>query len=303
MKKLSSAFIYILISVFILNISCSRDIAIDIPQVDTKLVVEGHIEQGQVGYVHITKNAPYFSDFDSTDLSRYIVQDAVVTLTDGSYIDTLHFVIDLNNYPYFPLVYKGTNLYGEVGKTYTLTVTEGNRTVTATTTIPHPVPLDSAWFKGEAARGDTLGFLWGHLTDPAAEQNFYRYMTKRLSHHADGSIKDPDFTTSFVSVFDDKVVNGLGFDYDIDRGRHPTTMATAPEDTNEERGFFKRGDTVVYKLCSIDKGQYDFWRTFELSAGSNGDPFATPVLIQSNVIGGFGIFGGYGASYDTVICR
>jgi hypothetical protein len=65
---------------------------------------------------------------------------------------------------------------------------------------------------------------------------------------------------------------------------------------------FKRGDTVTIKLCNIDKGTYDFWRTYEFSFQSIGNPFSSPTRILGNISNdALGYFGGYGAQYRTVI--
>ena len=56
------------------------------------------------------------------------------------------------------------------------------------------------------------------------------------------------------------------------------------------------------KLCNIDKGTYDFWRTYEFSFQSIGNPFSSPIRILGNISNdALGYFGGYGAQYRTVI--
>jgi hypothetical protein len=57
------------------------------------------------------------------------------------------------------------------------------------------------------------------------------------------------------------------------------------------------------KWCTIDKAHFQFWQTMERSNNSNGNPFAAPVSIKSNISNGLGVWGGYGASYDTIIAK
>jgi hypothetical protein len=69
----------------------------------------------------------------------------------------------------------------------------------------------------------------------------------------------------------------------------------------EDRSF-QRGDTISIRLSNIDKATFDFWRTMEYSYVSIGNPFSTPVTVQSNIRGGaLGYFGGYASQYRTLI--
>jgi hypothetical protein len=43
-----------------------------------------------------------------------------------------------------------------------------------------------------------------------------------------------------------------------------------------------------------------FWRGLVRQAGTNGNPFAEPMNLVSNINGGLGIWTGYGASYYKV---
>jgi hypothetical protein len=108
------------------------------------------------------------------------------------------------------------------------------------------------------------------------------------------------------SVFNDVIVDGIRFDFELYRpaSRMESNNGDNPHETqNKERGFFRKGDTIVFKWCSIDKAHFDFWRTLEQSNRSQGNPFASPTTINSNINGGIGIWGGYAATYDTVVAK
>jgi hypothetical protein len=84
------------------------------------------------------------------------------------------------------------------------------------------------------------------------------------------------------------------------RGSSSINSATA----DPEYSFYKIGDTVIVKFCSIDQATYDFWRTAEGEMYSNGDPFISPSQIVTNTKGGsLGVWGGYGTLFDTTICK
>jgi hypothetical protein len=151
--KFISLLIPLLIIVFALS-SCEKEITIDIPKAEEKIVVEGWIDQNDYPIVFLTKNLPYFGTIDSSMLLNIIIQDATVIVSDGVNYDTLAKTYNTDYFP--PIFYKGSKIKGEINKTYFLTVKAQGKTLTAKTTIPPPVYPDSVWFKVEPKQ-DSLG--------------------------------------------------------------------------------------------------------------------------------------------------
>ena len=149
------------------------------------------------------------------------------------------------------------------------------------------------WFHIEPNQ-DTLGYAWAHLTDPIGIGNGYRWYTKRVT-------QDDRFRAPYGSAFDDRFIEGQSFDFAYNRPSDPGS--TDPADTNDVAGFFKVGDTIAVMFCSIGQPEVNFFRTFEEQVGNNGNPFAAPGEIETNVSGGLGIFCGYNPSYDTIYCH
>ena len=272
-------------------VSCESDITVDLPEAEQKIVVEGYIEPGEKAVVMLTRSAAFFAPVDSASLASYLILDAIVTISDGTTSEVCSLAIDTSYY--IPLVYKSQSIIGQTGKTYSLIVVADGKTVTAVTTIPQPIPLDSVWYKIQEGR-DSLGFAWAHLTDPDTIGNCYRWFAKRLN-------KDKRFLAPIGSVFEDKFINGKSFDFAYNRGTEPNS--TAEEDNDSRRGFFKTGDTIAVKFCAIDRAHFDFWRIAEIQIANNGNPFAAPAPIPTNINGGLGVWGGYSATYDTIIAQ
>ena len=272
-------------------VSCEKEISLELPEVESLIVVDGGISVGETAKVTLTWSAGYFDPIDSASLANYVIQNALVTVTNGTITDTLTLSLDFTR-P-IPVVWVGSNVIGQVGETYTLTVVADGKTATSTTRIPAPVPLDSVWFKPEIP-GDSLGFVWAHLTDPVGYGNGYRWFTMRLN-------EDATFMPPFGSTFDDNFIEGQSFDFAY--SRPVASNSTAPEDNDFRRGYFITGDTVIVKFCSIGVAEADFFRTYETEVGNNGNPFASPGVIEHNVDGGLGIFCGYSPSFDTVVCQ
>lgn len=270
--------------------SCTKEVTIDLPNPEKKIVVDGGIFPGQVPEINLTWSTGYFDPVDSASLASYLITNAVVTVQDGSIIDTLH--LGFNPNKPIPIVWQG-NIPGQIGHTYVLTVTTEGKTATATTTINQPLQLDSVWFKVEPGE-DSLGFAWAHMTDPPGQGNGYRWFAKRIT-------RDADFMAPFGSTFDDRFIDGKSFDFAYTRPSPPAS--NAPEDNNVEAGYYKQGDTVIVRFCTIGQNEVQFFRTFEIEVSNNGNPFASPGVIRTNVENGLGIWCGYSPSYDTIYCH
>jgi len=295
MTKLTVKILLFSVILFSLFYSCEKDITVDIPKPDSLIVVEGYIEQGQNPYVVLTKNSPYFETVDSNSLQKLIVQNATVSINDGTNDYPLTLSINFNQFPF--LFYSTNQLFGEIGKTYLLTVKVNGKVLTAKTTIPEPVKIDSLVFKPEAPY-DSLGFLWFYFVDPDTLGNFYRIFTKVIG-------EDSIFVHPYSSVADDQVINGQEVEYST--YNPPENRFEEDQQHNQEDDlsfYFKKEQTVILKLCNITAEHYYFWKTVEQQINGGGNPFASPATVRTNIKGGgLGIWGSYGAYIDTIYIK
>ncbi|MEO0404399.1 MAG: DUF4249 family protein, partial [Bacteroidota bacterium] len=197
-------------------------------------------------------------------------------------------------------------MWGEFNTTYNLEVNFEGETLTATTKINNAVTLDSLWFSiPNAQAGDSLGFAYAILNDPDTAGNAYRWWARRVNRYPEwseqaGEVKDPFFIAPLGSAYDDQFFNGLEFEFAYYRGAQ--LNSGKEDDLNEERGFFKIGDTIAVRGAQIDRGVFRFISAMEDQIGTAGSPFASPANLPSNVEGGLGMFAGYSTYYDTIIC-
>lgn len=294
---------------------CEKDITLDLDFPPEKLVVEGHIEPGYPPYVILTHNLPYFELTDINDLEKLFVHGADITISDGIGIYTLteycsdsmpdsllslaslYLGVDIENLTDLNFcVYTSasdtaqlfSSLLGELGKTYDLHIEVDNKTLDATTTLLYPVPLDSTWFK-ERAIMDGQGQIYVTLSDPSNSNDYYRMFTQRLQ-------KDDYMIPTRQSLVTDKNFNGTTVELLFERGNIPGRL-------DNNIGFYETGDTVVLKWCTLDFEHYEFWRTAQIEFDNVGNPIATSTQIKTNIEGGLGIWGAYGAIYDTLIIK
>jgi hypothetical protein len=283
---------YLISAFFLFLVSCEKDINIKLDPSQTKLVVDATIENGQAPVVFLSKSLDFFSKINPEVLASSLVRSARIKIGDGTseVILTEDSILRNTSKIYFYTT-SGSGLFfrGKTNTKYTITIEVLGEVYTATTTIPEITRrIDSLWWEKIPFAEDTNDVrVMFKGTDRVGFGDFIRYFTKRG--------QEP-FLPGFNSVFDDQIVDGSTYTVQIDKG-FDKNLEFADSISN-----FKRGDTVTIKLCNIDKGTYDFWRTYEFSFQSIGNPFSSPIRILGNISNdALGYFGGYGAQYRTVI--
>lgn len=320
-RKLHGA---LLLGAIVLGLSaCEKEITVDLPITEPRVVVEGTIETGQPPLVILTRTQSFFAPTSVSSIASSFISEANVTVFDGTTTHVLDRIcssmipdsllaaaaaatgIDVNLLASVNICIwtkLDNSLLGEAGRSYRLEVQTDDKTLRSTTTIPPAVNPDSLWFKlaQQQPNDDSLGFLWARIIDPDTAGNHYRWMAQRINVGNNGLPKDASYVAPFFSVYEDRYVNGLTFDFSFYRGALP--YSTAEDDENEERGYFKRGDTVAVKFISLGRKEFVFYNSYQNNAATQGDVFSTPSNIISNIEGGLGVWAGYGVHLDTIIC-
>lgn len=321
------SFLFRVLPITLLTIAfsaCEKEITVELPTTEPRVVVEGTIETGQPPVVILTRTQGFFDPTSLASIANSFISEATVTVFDGVTTHTLDRIcsslipdslleeaanatgLDVNllaNANICIWTKLDNTLLGEEGRSYRLEVQAESKLLRSTTTIPNSIGPDSLWFRlaQQQPNDDTLGLIWARIADPDTLGNNYRWMAKRINADVYGAPKDVSFIAPFFSVYEDRFVNGLTFDFSFNRGSRP--YSEAEDDENEERGFFKRGDTVVVKFVNMGRAEYLFYNSFQNNSASQGDVFSTPSNIISNIEGGLGIWAGYGYRMDTVICN
>jgi hypothetical protein len=155
-------------------------------------------------------------------------------------------------------------------------VTKDGKTITATTTILEPIPIDSVVVEfEEEPRNDTLfARTLTYFNDIPDQRNFFRRMVNVGSLD---SIPLQDFSTDDRFV-EDRVVFGTQFE-------------------------FSAGDTIFNTIFHLDEDYYNFIESTQNAVNGNFNPFGQPSPIISNLESDaeniIGIF--TGLSYDRVM--
>jgi hypothetical protein len=277
MKKIELLSILFLL---IFSFSCSREDYVNSVDGESKIVVEGWIEQGDVPQVILSRSIPIDAKIDSTTIFDYFIRSAKVTVSDGTNEEVLSLRSDKDRIP--PYVYQGSEIIGEVGKSYALKIEYLNKVIEATTSIPRVVPIKSAEYKKQNA-ADTTGFVYLEFDDPVLEKNYYQIET-RLDKVEPifipalyGNLNDENFISSSVSL---QVARGI---YVFSKTKY--------------KPYFKDGDLIFVKLRTMSKDGFDFWNSWQNEIVNGRSPiFPANTSLKSNIKGGIGIWEGYGQS-------
>jgi len=306
--------------------SCQEEITLDLPQAVDKLVVEGAIEPGFPPYVILTKNQGYFESIDINTYNDLFVND-VDTMKVWYYNDNgeketriLEQIPGLDSLPpiYTDLSYF-TNInhykFSQEEKTYYLEIHWNNQIITAETTIPESTPLDCLWVEqSETADEDFNCDIRAVYSDDGNIQNNILIRSKRIEHWKrdtiSGEIKNEnDPQLLLIDAGPDVLLNGESFETYFPRPNNygesgfPSGSYNADyysyDDETEDTVFLPH-DIVLIKFCQIDEPSLKFWRVVVRQFATNGNPFAEPINLVSNINNGLGAWTGYGAVYYKV---
>lgn len=273
-----------------------------------KLVVACFISpQDTLLAAKITQNNPVVGD--TTTLTTEI-SHATVTLSSGGRSVSLLYN---NNSPdafyqadarQFPIV---------SGQTYTLRVsTPDGRSVTATATVPPPVAisavrLDStqATSNGNITKTFFVAFRW---KDPAGTANFYRIAGTFV--HAPlypASSKNDTLTVTAInfrstqnrrSLYTDEGADGNVFN--TPNGTINAAVTVKQSDLEAAAKLSAYTLPALFRfiefrgeLLNTDEMYYQYHQSIEQFRAANGNPFAEPVLVPTNIQNGLGCFAAY----------
>lgn len=104
---------YLFLLLGLIGISCSNDDKIE-KSLESKIVVEGWIEEGDFANVLLSTSIPVTDVIDSTNVLNHVIRSAKITVSDGVTSEVLRVKNDKNRIP--PFVYFGSALKGEAGR-------------------------------------------------------------------------------------------------------------------------------------------------------------------------------------------
>ncbi len=252
-----------------------KEIEIKLPETEERYVVECYLQPGLPFNLLLSRTSGYFDPIPEDNLEfldQLLVDGAEVRIKSANKVFTLQ-----NQLAFNPITKKLFNYFSPelvpagTGQVYDLEIiTRDGEVLTATTRIMPVVKIDSVVIEFDDT--DTLARVLTYFTDIPDEHNYYRRM---IQHSSLDTVPDQDFTADDRFV-ERTIVFGTSYDYG-------------------------RGDTIINTIFHIEKAYFEFLESVQFAVSSNGNPFAQPSPIISNIQGPrvMGIF--TGLSYDRVI--
>ncbi|GAB3930763.1 DUF4249 domain-containing protein [Larkinella terrae] len=289
-----------------------------LPKVERKLAVQCYISpQDTLLLATVSLSQPVLEPRASA-----LASEIKVVLTEGNRSIELKF--DPKQYAHvadprlFPI---------EAGKTYQLAVQWRDLSVTASCTVPKAIPITS--IKLDSTRetnfwGGSSRWLYdARLTweDPADQTNYYRVAGEvranqwvTLNRFVAGQSRPDTFRRQVfmqAPLYFDAVnqhisdLNQNGQSITSPKGNLPNYLNYSYFDSLSNGSYggniplTQRPILVSSMLLHVDKNYYDYHRTLQQQNDIEGNPFAEPVLISTNIRGGLGCFAAYNRSTKT----
>lgn len=284
-------------------ISCERIVEFEIPSDEKKVVVEGSIETDGYPVVLLSSTVGFFDTIDISTYANAFLHDAVILVSNGE--DTVQLKeysisadgLDFYLYTVDTSDLLALNFKGEVGKRYELSINYEGQIYTSFTTIPeNTMRIDSMWSKPPVnedalAHNPNYRTVYAKYFDNPIKGEYVRIFNK---------INSQPYLAPFFSVSDDEIINGTSVEVLISKGR--SKMNTEKDEGEPYPYYYQVGDTLSIKWCAIDRNSFEFYKTLEFSYSAVGNPFATPIVVTTNIAGGaLGVWAGYNPIFSSYI--
>ncbi|MEM9888722.1 MAG: DUF4249 family protein [Bacteroidota bacterium] len=247
----------------------TQEIEIDLPAYENQIMVESYLVPGQPFTLLLTQSFSYFAPIPQNTeayLEELFINDAEVTIRFEDKEVQL-----TNQLSFNPLTGKLFNYSAgilvpeiyDVEFELEVRTAEGD-IIRGRTLIPEPVPIDSIVVQFNET--DTLARALTYWTDDNSEENFYR----RLFAQGARDSVDIDFVLDDQIVDNSIIVTGTAYDFAV-------------------------GDTIFNTIYHTTEEYFVFMNSIFNADAANGNPFAQPSTILSNVEGNnepLGIFTG-----------
>ena len=249
------------------------------------LVVEGFIEEGANPVVIVTHALDLTGD--SLNLDACIEKWGRVSIYDG---DKRHILSGRINDNYTPsFIFTSNRLRGEQGHTYRLFIETQTDTVEAVSTIT-PAPKIARLEAVPSEESDTLFSIKAYL-EGLSPDGYCKFFTRRIG-------KEKRDYASFLGTFAVSEYNP-GSGWTVTRGITYHAM-----DNDGFSHYFRRGEAVNVKVCSLESAVFDFWKVYERNVSmSNNLMFSFSENCPTNLrslgsrgVAPLGYWAAYGAS-------
>jgi hypothetical protein len=268
MKTINIIYLVLLIAL----VSCEDVINVNLNDSSPKIVIEGNLNNRNDSVkVSVSRTTNYFNPSLNT-----AVTGATVIINDNH-------GHNYNLKEYLPGQY--FNIFaGTSGYTYTLSVTTGNETYSATSTMPYPVAIDSLWINQQSNGRQKTDVINCQVHDPKNIPNYY-----------DINIIQGDSllnNNNRFLIYSDKYFDGLYNTFTISARR----LGIGNNFTSQS--------TLILELLNIDQQTYDYLKELRSILDQSVLSASTPANPTNNISnGGLGYFSASSISERSIVVK
>lgn len=253
----STKILFFISALLVIFSSCEKVVDLELDKAPQALVIEA-ILHDSVGdnYVIISKSKPFNENTGGFET----VSGATVVIADN--LGNSYVLNEMKSG-----FYNSPTLQGIVGRTYTLSVNAAGKSVTAQSTMPPKINLDSLSHEKidnpfKDPNDPDYYRIFMHFYDTPNFTNYYRFKAFSRTVKQQGAL-----------VLSDDLINGSTVTYPIFRSK------------------FEASDTVVVQLLSIDEENFRYFNALVASQGGEvpGNP-ETNLKGAENVVGFFAAY-------------
>ncbi len=275
----------IIISVVIFLSSCEKYIDMEIPDNGRKMVA--NCLYSDTGNVTL-----------NLTLSRFILDDAPYNPLSGATVE----LYEDNNFVGLLTetnqgIYSFTGFTPNPGSNHKIIISKDGVALTAYSYLPDIQSI--SFFDTSRVQRDYYEYLRFRfsINDPADTENFYMigFTIKEQWTEENSEIYSIYFLTDEPAI-EEYVMDGYGIFSDESFSGQTKFM-----DFDLELYNFPSDTNILYvNFLSISKDMYMYIKTMNAQR-ANDSPFSEPVMVYTNIVNGFGIFGGYSIYKDSIL--
>lgn len=248
----------ILLTMSLLLTSCTKEIKLDLPDYEPKMVLEFYLENNKPLNCLLQESINY------TDTTTYkLIDSAIVILSYNGVSDTLFNMIYFD--PYFEKIYNYHNdkvMQLQPNIDYEVYVKDNKgREMRGRTRLNNVVPIDTLVYNYNSSNKAAVGLIF---SDDGTTRDYYRIVAFKDAP----TVSEEDV---WDITFSDNLFNGRQFSF--------------------YTGYaYAAGDTITGRLYHLTDEHNSFTESVNNAQAANGNPFGQPANIITNLTGGTGVF-------------
>ena len=256
------SFYWFITLILLIGIGCTseKEVEINLPYYTNTPVLECYLEPGKPYRLMAYYSVGYFDTPKIQQVLGATIQIQFEGQTINLIYDTIPRIGETKRYNY--RADDLTLVPFQYNKTFSISIVMNGNTYTSSTSIPTPIPIDTCIINCNDENRCQVSI---RFTDPINETDYYRYLC--IKDSIGGEVKQ-DYILNDELFVNGQAGLGGGFS-------------------------FNEGSFSVVKLFHINKDYYDFLTSVKDAQSANGNPFAQPSSIKSNIPGIIGIFTGF----------